>query len=77
MEAGTIKNWHQDKGFGFVKMRDPAMPDAFLHIREIRNLADGDIPAIDDVVIFDIAAPDEAGQARRRSTRSSFLGRSS
>ena len=59
MEAGTIKNWHRDKGFGFVKMRDPAMPDAFLHIHEIRNLADDDIPAVGDVVIFDIAPPDE------------------
>jgi cold shock CspA family protein len=59
MEAGTLKNWNSEKGYGFVQMRIPNAPDAFLHIREIRNLASGDIPAVGDVVLFDIAAPAE------------------
>jgi cold shock CspA family protein len=59
MEAGTLKSWNSEKGYGFVQMRNPNAPDAFLHIREIRNLASGDMPAVGDVVLLDIAPPDE------------------
>jgi cold shock CspA family protein len=59
MEAGLIKNWNKDKGYGFVQMRDPTAPDAFLHFREIRNLSNDDIPVAGDLVLFDVAPPDE------------------
>ena len=59
MEAGIIKNWNKDKGYGFVQMRDPTVPDAFLHFREIRNLSSGDIPVIGDLVFFDVPPPAE------------------
>jgi cold shock CspA family protein len=65
MEAGTIKNWNREKGFGFLKMRDPTIPDAFLHIREIRNLTGDDIPAVGDVVLFDLAPPVEGRPSPR------------
>jgi cold shock CspA family protein len=60
MEAGIIKNWNQAKGYGFVQMRQRGLPDAFLHISEIRNLGTEDAPPQPgDLVFFDLAPANE------------------
>lgn len=74
MEAGTLKSWNLEKGYGFVSMRDPEAPDAFLHIREIRNLASDDIPAIGDVILFDVAPPADGKPSPRAINALIILG---
>lgn len=46
---GTVKNFREDKGFGFITLSDGS--DLFMHIKSV---VDGSIPQQGDVVRFDV-----------------------
>ena len=35
-QTGVVTNWHDDRGFGFIKADDGG-PDLFLHARDFNN----------------------------------------
>ena len=37
LEAGTVKCWFADKGFGFVRSDNPALDDVFVHATVLRD----------------------------------------
>lgn len=63
MERGYIKNWNDDRGFGFIGR--PGKMDVFLHV----SMISGDWrPERGDKVAFDIAT-DERGRLRAENAQ--------
>lgn len=66
MLYGTIKNWNDDRGFGFI-LRDDGQPDIFAHIK---FFATGVRPSEGLRVQFEIVTDARSGRPRADNVRS-------
>lgn len=58
--TGTVKTYHQDRGFGFVRNTE-AGTDFFFHISDVES--NEFIPERGDVVTFDVVETDKGNAA--------------
>ncbi len=62
MSQGKIKNWNNEKGFGFIQSNDYPQ-DIFCHISAVKNLPKGINPVVDDIVTIQVKSTKKGLQA--------------
>lgn len=66
MHHGTVKNWVEERGFGFVTPDNENLPDQFVHISHVEV---GRTPRQGDRVTFQIARSDRTGKDEAQNVR--------
>jgi CspA family cold shock protein len=67
LATGKIKNWNDDRGFGFIKADDGGA-DVFVHISEFER-AGLSVPGQGDHLSFDIETDRKTGRPRAVNVR--------
>mmetsp|Transcript_15827 Transcript_15827/g.27424 ORF Transcript_15827/g.27424 Transcript_15827/m.27424 type:complete len:119 (+) Transcript_15827:7-363(+) len=62
-QAGNLKKWFEEKGFGFIKCDDAASGDIFVHFSQVRNGSKEDLNE-GMRLSFDVAPDERSGRVK-------------